>query len=467
MSRAKATDRASVFVRGALKKQLITRRQAEECLGIARKMQRRGRDIAIEDVFVRKGYLSKAEARSIAKRLRPAHEPAAAPKSTALALVEEEDTSCPNCGKNPGHGDDCFRCGTDLETGGPGPRATLCDACGRVVLRGTAICPQCAQPIGRRSRRPERRGRSVVLDRLILFATVLGMGYFLVYRSLIAPPAQPVEPPPDAAVKSDASPLVQAQQALEKGQREQAVGILEKALNALDENDDATRGQRLALQRALALTAPPRLARRAAKAVLSQGDDPLVRLQLARLAMRANKPQEAVEQLKQVGAKARDDVYWRLRARAERAGDGGKAGAWVTSLGNVETLTPPERRRLAVELSLRGRELLSQGHLKQAELDLRRACQLRPGLQSARVSLGMLLLRQKKPGEARRAFEAAIRSDPRHAAPYLGLGMALEQLSEGKRAIELYKEFVRIARAEQGQEARIKQVEARIRKLSR
>ena len=65
MSRRRVADRASTFAQGALQKGLVTRAQAEECVAVARKMARRGKTIAIEEVFVRKGYLSKTNAHGI------------------------------------------------------------------------------------------------------------------------------------------------------------------------------------------------------------------------------------------------------------------------------------------------------------------------------------------------------------------------------------------------------------------
>ena len=105
MSRRKNADRASVFAQGALKKGWVTRSQAQECVAIARKLERRGKPLSIEEVFVRKGYLTKADAHSLAKRIRPAKSAAkekvklGAPRPAAqpLALAEEEET-CPNCG---------------------------------------------------------------------------------------------------------------------------------------------------------------------------------------------------------------------------------------------------------------------------------------------------------------------------------------------------------------------------------
>ena len=50
------------------------------------------------------------------------------------------------------------------------------------------------------------------------------------------------------------------------------------------------------------------------------------------------------------------------------------------------------------------------------------------------------------PDEARTAFEAAIRLDPRYAAAYRHLGNALEKLGRTAEAVEIYRRGIDVAK---------------------
>lgn len=453
MSGSRSASRATVFAQGALKKRLVSRQQAEECLAIARKLKQRGKALAIETIFVRKGYLTKAEANSLAARLRPkAKATAATAPAGGLALADEPEV-CRSCGKDPGDGDDCFRCGADLETGQPGPRATLCDGCGQVVLRTTALCPRCARPI---ARRPERGGRpNVLLERLILLTTLCGVAYFLVYLTFFKPPA------PELELTDDVAPVEFARRALAKGDRARAVRALEDGLTAL--GDDPPSDEALDLLRALTLVAEPARAREAARRALAIGPDPAVHLRLARLNLDAGDAEAAQRELDAVPTRARDDEHHRLRAEAEQA----LGGDWLEALLQVEEPTPTEARRLAGALLERGRAHAKAGRTPQAKADLERACALAPKSAATHLALGMVLLEAGEPEPAAAALRHAVERDGRAATPHLALALALERTGDLAGAKTHYRKFVERAKAEGGQAARIRRVEARLKALSR
>ncbi|MGE0709191.1 MAG: tetratricopeptide repeat protein [Planctomycetota bacterium] len=456
-------DREAVFAQAALKKGLVSREQAQECLSIARQLQQRGKPVAIEAVFVRKGYLRKAEASALLKKIRPSGGAEAAPK---LALRDERPKQrgarCPSCKKDPGEDEDCYHCGADLATGGPGPRATVCESCSGVVLRGSAICFHCGQTISRRRRR--REGRSAggkLVDRLILLVTVVGMGYFLVYKNLTAAPKQsatPEAPAPDG--QSTEQVLDEASKLAAAGKRDDAVKLLDDRLAALGESGPEA-DEKLRLQRALALIAPLERARRAANAVLARGDDLRILRRLARLAWEAGDAARTRDELKRIGSKTRTDDDWRLLARAEVE----LKGDWATPLAEVEQLQPAEAKQLALALWERGRAELAAGRLEPATKALERAAALAPRVAGLRASLGTARLRAGAHADARAAFQEAIKLDPRPASPYLGLGLALEGLNERKLAKKALEEFCRLARAEGGQAARVAEVEAKLKTL--
>src|SRR5581483_11187843 len=147
-------DRAVAFAKAVLHRKLTSKEHAEECVRIARDAARRGKTLPIEEVFVRKGYLRRPEAQAVLKaldkepKLELAENVGATPEKSSGRRAPR--AKCPNCDKDPGHlPGECERCGTDLATGGPGPHATICTTCSRVVKRGSAVCPRCATPLSR------------------------------------------------------------------------------------------------------------------------------------------------------------------------------------------------------------------------------------------------------------------------------------------------------------------------------
>lgn len=446
-------DRAMVFAQAALSKKLVTREQAQECVRIARKLKKANKPLPIETVFVRKGYLRKAEAAALVKRIRPKGAP------PALALVPEATRGrkrCGSCDRDPGEEDDCYHCGADTETGGPGPRATVCESCSGVVLRGSAICFHCGQTMRSRARR-RSGGGSGFLDRLIVLATILGVGYFLIYRNLVAPAPQPPAvalpgtPPQDPAL---AVALQQAAQLAQSGDRAGATQVLQEALAKASAADQPR------VQRALALAAEGEAAAKAARAALAAGEDPLLRRRLAKLAWDRGEAKAARDQLSKIPDESRLDEDWRLLAAVERKLE----GDWATPLLRIRKPLAGEKAPLAAALWRRGLEHLGVKRLDQALADLERAVELDPKRSTLHASLGAAYLEAGKPAEAQTAYQAAIRTTPR-PTHYLGLGLAQEGLNERAAAIRSYESFLQITKGVPAHAAQQKKVRARLERL--
>src|SRR5438105_4517259 len=62
-------DRAVAFARAVAGKRLTSKEHCEECVRIAHDLARHGKPLPIEEVFVRKGYLKRPEAQTIARAL--------------------------------------------------------------------------------------------------------------------------------------------------------------------------------------------------------------------------------------------------------------------------------------------------------------------------------------------------------------------------------------------------------------
>jgi tetratricopeptide (TPR) repeat protein len=447
-------DRALVFAQAALKKRLVTREQAQECVKIARKLKKANKALPIETVFVRKGYLRQAEAAALVKRIRPKG------SQPALALVPEKPRGrarCGSCDRDPGDEDDCYHCGADVATGGPGPRATVCESCSGVVLRGSAICFHCGQTMRSRGRRRASGRGGGVLDRLIVLATILGVGYFLVYRNLVAPAppptaeALPTAPSQDPAVESA---LKKAAGLASKGDRPEAAEVLQEALAK------AAPGDQPRIQRALALVADGDVASKAARAALGAGEDPLLRRRLAKLAWDRGEAKVAKSQLGKISEEQRLDADWRLLAAVEHKLE----GDWSAPLLRIKKPLANEKAPLAAALWQRGLEHLGVKRVEQALVDLERAVELDPKRSTLHASLGAAYLEAGKPAEAKTAYQAAIRTKPR-PTHYLGLALAQEGLNERAAAIRSYESFLQITKGEAEHAAQQKKVRARLDRL--
>jgi Tetratricopeptide repeat len=394
-------DRASAFALAAVKRGLVSSRQARECVGVSRKLERRGKPVKIEQVFIRKGYLTRTEAKSLSRKVKAAPPklqiPAAQPTkhgTTRLSLIEEERGRCTNCKKDPGDGDDCARCGADKATGGPGPNATACDACSRIVLVGTALCPRCAAPIGRGDwRRSRQAGLPPIVDKLVVLLALLGVFYFLVYRTVIAPRGD--EP---AVVEEETSPLVTAQVALEAGQPQVAVDTLERALEAARPGSAEADTLRRALVLASRARGDHELARQSASAYLAEHEDPALRVLVAGVAVDQGRLDEAEDQLARIEPGQRPRTYARVALR------------------------------LALAYHRRGLRELAQEQHPQAVV----------------------------------SFRAGLVHAPDQALLHLGLGLSLERLGEPDEAALELREFVRLAEAQDAYAERVEQAKARI-----
>ena len=446
-------DRALVFAQAALSKKLVSREQAQECVRIARKLKKANKPLPIETVFVRKGYLRKAEAAALVKRIRPK---GAQPALDLLPERPRGQSRCGSCERDPGQEDDCYHCGALQETGGPGPRATVCESCSGVVLQGSAICFHCGQTMRSRARRRSAKG-SGALDRLIVLATILGVGYFLIYRNLVAPPppaqaatapTAPTQDPALAAALQEAAQLAKAQD------RPGATKVLEAALAKASPADQPR------VQRALALVAEGEGAAKAARAALSAGEDPLLRRRLAKLAWDRDDAQAAKAQLAKIPDERRLDADWRLLAAVERKLE----GDWATPLLQLQEPLASEKAPLAAALWRRGLEHLGVKRIDQALADLERAVELDPQRSTLHASLGAAYLEAGQAAEAKTAYQAAIRNEPR-PTHYLGLALAQEGLNERRAAIRSYESFLQITQGVAAHAAIQNKVRARLERL--
>lgn len=460
-------DRAQVFAQAALQKGLVSREQARECLKIARKLAEQGKTLSIEQVFVRKGYLRQAEAVSLAKRIRP--KGAAAPLALAAEPRQRSAARCPSCKRNPGDEHDCYHCGADLESGGPGPRGTICDSCSGVVLRGSAICFHCGETIRPPRQRRARGGRGW-LDRLVLLGTVLGVGYFLVYRPLLAPPGEaapaaetgPAGPAGLAGLPGPSSDpgaeraLRGAAELVRQGKAPEAATLLSEALS------QASPGGQVRLQRALALVAEGEAARQAGEAALAQGEDRRVRRRLAELAWGKGEAQAAQAHIERIPPEEREDPDWRLLLAAKRQ-DGGSG---EEALLRIRAPQPDEKAPLASLLLRRALEHQGVGRLEQAQQDLERAVDLDPGRAALHRSLGAVYLQRGKAAEARASYQLALNREPNGPlSVQLGLALALEALNERVAARRFLEDYLARAAAAQEPAKRIAQVKARLERL--
>jgi tetratricopeptide (TPR) repeat protein len=84
------------------------------------------------------------------------------------------------------------------------------------------------------------------------------------------------------------------------------------------------------------------------------------------------------------------------------------------------------------------------GRLPDAIREDEAALRLDPGLDAARMNLGIALARAGRPGEAAPQFEAVLRAHPGEAAAQNDLGNVLSVLGRGPEAIQHYREALRL-----------------------
>jgi tetratricopeptide (TPR) repeat protein len=433
-----AESRELAFARIVLARKLTTKDHAEECVKIARDLAKRGKHLAIEDIFQRKGYLRRPEIQAVLRALesknpdgkKPEKALELAPNVGATPHMEDTRKKCPNCDKDPGHAFDfCPRCGADLETGGPGPQATICGSCSRVVKKDAAVCPRCASPLTRG--RGQRARDGGWLDRAVFLLAAAACFYVLVYRHVIAP--APLEEA--AAPAEDATPADVVQQALARGDLDGAARALEEAARAPGHDPNLDFAYVIACRKAGKTEA----ARTAAfKLVSEHPKDQKAALLLAQCVLDAHDADGAARVLDQVPDAARDDDYLRVSLRlADSRGDEKSAFAL---LEKIQARTPAETRRLAEAALGRGNAALDAENLEVARKEFEAAIALAPTYAPARQRLGILYLKQRRFGEARAQFERALESgDP---APALGLAMVLDQSGDKAGAIKAYRAFL-------------------------
>lgn len=438
--RTKALGPDARFAREALKRGLVNREQAEECVGAARALARQGKKVGVEEVFVRKGYLTRAQARGLAA--------AAAKLAPPLELVEEAER-CPACGGDPGVGDDCRHCGADLETGAPGAGSVLCGACGQVLRKGRALCTRCAAPV--HAPRRTARGLDVgdLLGKLALLLAVGGGVYFLIVRPLRAPPAPPAAEEEQPAVAAAAA-------LLEQGDVAGARAALDRAAQDGGPAGDAAARALAYLERA---HGRPDRAAAVTRRALARVDDPALRLYLVGLALDAGRLPEARSELQRVPEARRDDAWRRLDARRRIAAKEDPTPA----LAALEAPTAEEKTSLARRLAEKALALAPKDPAGATALAAK-ARNADPADGPTRLRCALVLLAQGKAAFAQPDIDAAVAALPEDPAAHLARGLVLEASGDRGGAAAAYREYLRLAPAD---DARRSKVEAKAEALER
>jgi Flp pilus assembly protein TadD len=91
-----------------------------------------------------------------------------------------------------------------------------------------------------------------------------------------------------------------------------------------------------------------------------------------------------------------------------------------------------------------GRALADRGRPDEAEIHLREAIRLSPGLAYAHGKLGLVLVAKGQTAEAFREFAEAVRQEPKDVESRLNLGYALAQLGHPNEAAAQFAEAVRL-----------------------
>lgn len=137
-----------------------------------------------------------------------------------------------------------------------------------------------------------------------------------------------------------------------------------------------------------------------------------------------------------------------------------------------------EARRLSWKAELRGQKLGRQQEerleTEQAEArrlsllgkieDFKKVIELDPQDVLGYFSLGTVYLECQFYEKARKAFEEAVRVDPRHSPSYVGLGQALETLGKTEEAAQVYRVGIRAA-DERGDIVPLRKMETRLKAL--
>ena len=111
-----------------------------------------------------------------------------------------------------------------------------------------------------------------------------------------------------------------------------------------------------------------------------------------------------------------------------------------------------------------GLALRETGEVKNAQVHLERALEIRPNVPEVINNLGSVLAQQKKRAQAVKLFERAIVLRPNYARARFNLAEALEKV-DVRRAIEEYETYLALVEGISGEERRISLAEERLKRL--
>ena len=120
--------------------------------------------------------------------------------------------------------------------------------------------------------------------------------------------------------------------------------------------------------------------------------------------------------------------------------------------------------RLAESHHRLGLALRETGEVKDAQVHLERALEIRPNVPEVINNLGSVLAQQKKRAQAVKLFERAIVLRPNYARARFNLAEALEKV-DVRRAIEEYETYLALVEGISEEERRISLAEERLKRL--
>lgn len=120
--------------------------------------------------------------------------------------------------------------------------------------------------------------------------------------------------------------------------------------------------------------------------------------------------------------------------------------------------------RLAESHHRLGLALRETGEVKDAQVHLERALEIRPNVPEVINNLGSVLAQQKKQDQAVKLFEQAIVLRPNYARARFNLAEALEKM-DVRRAIEEYETYLALVEGISEEERRISLAEERLKRL--
>jgi Flp pilus assembly protein TadD len=298
---------------------------------------------------------------------------------------------------------------------------------------------------------------SDLLEKLVLMAAVLGVGYFLVYRPFLAKRPEP------EGTGDGASPLARALALAREGKDP---GETLRALEDASREDGHDPEIDAALAFALRASGRKDEARAAlARARRGGASDPRLISLEAELCLDTGDVEGAARALESVPDAARGDPHWRLAARIARAR--GDARAEAAALARMKSRTRDESRALVLPLVERAALAIRDDDASRAIGILKEACALDPTFALAQARLGQALLKAEKWKDARDAFERAVALAKEDAASRLGLAIALEKSGDRRGAARELSEFVTRAKGDPALALEVKRAEEKRRELER